>query len=73
MPQVLELIFDSVSGGQLAMMAATMVLAGFLRGFVGFGGGLVTVPILTLVFGPSSHYRQLFSYSQARYDYLIVR
>ena len=52
MPQVLELIFDSVSGGQLAMMAATMVLAGFLRGFVGFGGGLVTVPILTLVFGP---------------------
>ena len=38
--------------GRLALVAAAAALGGFLRGFVGFGGALVSVPVLSLVFGP---------------------
>lgn len=37
---------------RLAWVAAACLLGGFLRGFVGFGGALVTVPVLSLAFGP---------------------
>ncbi len=37
---------------RLAMVTASVVLGGFLRGFVGFGGALVSVPVLSLAFGP---------------------
>lgn len=37
---------------RLAVVAAAAALGGFLRGFVGFGGALVAVPVLSLVFGP---------------------
>ena len=35
-----------------AVVAGSAVVGGFLRGFVGFGGGLVCVPIITVVFSP---------------------
>lgn len=37
---------------RLAWVAASCLLGGFLRGFVGFGGALVTVPVLSLAYGP---------------------
>jgi uncharacterized membrane protein YfcA len=36
----------------LAAVACAAIIGGFMRGFVGFGGALVSVPMLTLVFGP---------------------
>ncbi|MCH9671072.1 MAG: sulfite exporter TauE/SafE family protein [Gammaproteobacteria bacterium] len=35
-----------------AAAAAAVFVAGFLRGFVGFGGGIASVPVLSVVFGP---------------------
>lgn len=37
----------------LAAAAAAVFLAGFLRGFVGFGAALITVPALSLIFSPA--------------------
>ena len=37
---------------QLAQVAGAVAVGGFLRGFVGFGGALVSVPVLSLAFGP---------------------
>lgn len=36
----------------LALVAATAIVGGFLRGFVGFGGALALVPALSLALGP---------------------
>lgn len=36
----------------LALVAATMLLAGFIRGFVGFGASLIIVMVLSTVYGP---------------------
>lgn len=36
----------------LMWTAGAAALGGFMRGFVGFGGALVTVPVLSLAFGP---------------------
>ncbi|MFM9939413.1 MAG: sulfite exporter TauE/SafE family protein [Hyphomicrobiaceae bacterium] len=36
----------------LALVAAAVLLAGFLRGFVGFGAALISVPVLSLILGP---------------------
>ncbi len=36
----------------LALVAGAVLLGGFLRGFVGFGSALVTVPVLSLAYGP---------------------
>ncbi len=48
--------FTRVSGvaldERLALIALAVVLAGFLRGFIGFGAALVTIPVVSLVFGP---------------------
>ncbi len=38
--------------GRLALVAGAAALGGFMRGFVGFGGALVAVPVLSLMFGP---------------------
>lgn len=38
--------------GWLALVVLAVSVAGFLRGFVGFGAALVTVPVLSLVIGP---------------------
>ncbi len=37
---------------RLLAVAAAVVLGGFMRGFVGFGGALVVVPVLSIMFGP---------------------
>ncbi len=36
----------------LGLVAAAVLLAGFLRGFVGFGAALISVPVLSLILGP---------------------
>ena len=37
---------------RFALIAAAVLLGGFLRGFVGFGAALVSVPVISLVVGP---------------------
>jgi uncharacterized protein len=37
----------------LAVVAAVLI-GGFMRGFVGFGGALVTVPVLSVIWGPQA-------------------
>jgi uncharacterized membrane protein YfcA len=37
---------------RLALVAGAVLLGGFLRGFVGFGAALVSVPVISLVVGP---------------------
>ena len=46
----MELVNLSPSAALFA--AGLVLLAGFMRGFTGFGGGLVMVPTLTLIMGP---------------------
>ena len=36
----------------LALVVAAVLLAGFLRGFVGFGAALISVPVISLILGP---------------------
>ncbi|KUO58395.1 MAG: hypothetical protein APF80_14410 [Alphaproteobacteria bacterium BRH_c36] len=38
--------------GYFVLMTAAVLLAGFLRGFIGFGAALIIVPVLSLVLGP---------------------
>ena len=44
--------FLTVLDGRLALAACSVALAGFMRGFVGFGAALMTVPIFALLYGP---------------------
>lgn len=37
---------------RLLLIAVAVALAGFLRGFIGFGAALVSIPVISLVFGP---------------------
>ncbi len=37
---------------RMVLVAAAVLLGGFLRGFVGFGAALVSVPVISLVVGP---------------------
>ncbi|MEM7405510.1 MAG: sulfite exporter TauE/SafE family protein [Pseudomonadota bacterium] len=48
MPEWLE-VFAS---GTFALVVVTLFVAGYLRGFVGFGGAMVSVPALALAYGP---------------------
>ncbi len=43
---------EGVPAGGLAVAGAAAVLGGLVRGFTGFGGALVMVPVLSLVLGP---------------------
>lgn len=38
--------------GRLALVCLAVFIGGFMRGFVGFGAALVTIPSLTLAYGP---------------------
>jgi len=38
----------------LVVVVTAVLLAGFLRGFVGFGAALITVPVLSLIIGPQA-------------------
>jgi uncharacterized membrane protein YfcA len=45
--------FVSLLGPELLLMAVSVVAAGLLRGFSGFGAGLIMVPALALLVGPA--------------------
>lgn len=44
--------FDVTLDARFWLVFVTAIVAGFLRGFVGFGAALVNVPVLSLVYGP---------------------
>lgn len=50
MENLLSVPFDL----RLLAVVAAVLIGGFMRGFVGFGGALVTVPILSVVWGPQA-------------------
>ena len=47
-----DYIFNLVFTPGFGFVVLSVFVGGFLRGFVGFGGGLVAVPVLSVVFGP---------------------
>jgi len=47
-PELLAIAGD----GRVWLVVAAVALAGFLRGFVGFGAALITVPVMSLIVGP---------------------
>ena len=50
--EFLQALLGPVSSTGLAIVAGTVLLAGFIRGFVGFGAALIIVMVLSAVFGP---------------------
>jgi uncharacterized membrane protein YfcA len=46
--EFLGLPFD----GRLAVLLGAVALAGLMRGFVGFGAALITIPVFSLIIGP---------------------
>jgi uncharacterized membrane protein YfcA len=52
MPDLPGVLSEPVSYPGLALIVGTVLLAGFLRGFVGFGAALVIVMVVSLVLGP---------------------
>lgn len=52
MLEPLNVLIGSVSAVELAVVAGAVLLAGFLRGFVGFGAALIIIMVLSVVFGP---------------------
>ncbi|MFV0295572.1 MAG: sulfite exporter TauE/SafE family protein [Hyphomicrobiaceae bacterium] len=49
-----QVIADVVFSRGFAVIAAAVLLAGFLRGFIGFGAALVSMPVISLVLGPTT-------------------
>jgi len=47
-----EVLISSLSAVELATVAGAVLMAGFLRGFVGFGAALIIIMVLSVVFGP---------------------
>lgn len=47
-----DLLASHLLDWRMALVAAAVLLGGFLRGFVGFGAALVSVPVISLVVGP---------------------
>ena len=54
MPPALLGLMPEMSAGAAALVFATVFLAGFLRGFTGFGFALAAVPVLTLFVEPAA-------------------
>lgn len=48
----IQALIGPISYAGLAVVAAAVLLAGFIRGFVGFGAALIVVMVLSTVFGP---------------------
>lgn len=48
-----DLIPPGVWGGDLAVAAATLLAAGLIRGFSGFGSAMINAPVLSLLWGPT--------------------
>ena len=53
MGAVIDLIPPEVWGLDLAIATATLLAAGLIRGFSGFGSAMVNAPILSLLWGPT--------------------
>lgn len=53
MGNIIDLIPPEVWGLDLAIAAATVLVAGLIRGFAGFGSAMVNAPILSLLWGPT--------------------
>ena len=47
-------IYAGLNVGELLLCAATIVFAGFIRGFLGFGASLIIVMVLSAVVGPAA-------------------
>lgn len=47
-------LFAVQTTGVITLVAGTMLLAGFIRGFVGFGASLIIVMVLSTVYGPAA-------------------
>ena len=47
--------------------------AGLVRGYGGFGGGLVTIPLLTLIYGPIEAYAMAAIIAVVGYAQLVPR
>lgn len=52
MPEALEALFANISYVNVALVAASVAVAGAMRGFLGFGGALVIIMVLNVVLGP---------------------
>ena len=52
MLESIQALIGPVSYAGLAIVAGAVLLAGFIRGFVGFGAALIIVMVLSAVFGP---------------------
>lgn len=54
MPETVNLLDYSVAlDGQLVVLFAIVFVAGIIRGFLGFGSALLTVPALSMLYGPA--------------------
>lgn len=53
MGNIIDLIPPEMWGPDLAIAAATVLAAGLIRGFAGFGSALVNAPMLSLLWGPT--------------------
>ena len=49
---MMSAILEPVLSPGFGLVALAVLVGGFLRGFIGFGGGLVAVPVLSVVVGP---------------------
>jgi len=52
-PILSDLIPAEVWGLDLALAAATLLAAGLIRGFAGFGSAMINAPVLSLLWGPT--------------------
>ena len=53
MAELIDFIPPEVWGPNLAIAAATILAAGLIRGFSGFGAAMVNAPVLSLIWGPT--------------------
>lgn len=53
MPEVLAALIGPVSGPAIVLVVGTMLVAGFMRGFVGFGASMIIVLVFSQVLGPT--------------------
>ena len=50
--QLFVTLINPITALELVIVIATMVLAGFMRGFTGFGSALIVIMIFSAIFGP---------------------
>jgi len=52
MPDLLSTITETLSGAELALVLGAVAMAGFIRGFLGFGSALIIIMVVSAVLGP---------------------